>query len=179
MIGWILENIAKARANKASELSRRERHIEERTASLERLDSRISTVRAEVEELSQEKALGFPWLATAYAEYFRLLDDQLADLLEQKKHPAMKAADALRATAAEKAALRRENKILRELHRYYEGLFPGLSISRARNLMNLFGKRLGKLAEITSDMSGTSMNVKDSTSSIMGSPMAMKISDVI
>jgi hypothetical protein len=125
-IGWILENIAKARTNKASKLSRRELQIEERTASLERLDARISTVRAEVEKLSKEKALGFPWLATAYAEYFRLLDQQLADMLERKKHPAMKAADALRGAATEKAALRRENKILRELHRYYEALFPWL-----------------------------------------------------
>jgi hypothetical protein len=39
----------------------------------------------------------------------------------------MRAAEEIRTTSSEKASLRSENKILRELHRYYENLFVRLT----------------------------------------------------
>ena len=73
-----------------------------------------------------EKALGFPWLAVAYSEYLKLYDLKLSKALESKERPAKRAAEYIRVVAREKADLRRENRVLRELHRYYENLFPWL-----------------------------------------------------
>lgn len=124
--GWIIENLRKGWEHRAWILSRRERQLADREATIEKQTALLTQARADVEQLSREKALGFPWLATAYSDYLQLLDNRIADVLEQKKHPAIRSADALRTIAAEKAALRKENKILRELHRYYEALFPWL-----------------------------------------------------
>ena len=90
-----------------------------------------------LERISKEKALGFPWLATAYSDYLKLFDLKLANELENKKHPAMRAAEEIRAMSSEKASLRRENKILRELHRYYENLFPWLIDFKGEDLDEL------------------------------------------
>ena len=90
-----------------------------------------------LETMSRQKATGFPWLATAYSEYKKLYDLKLADQLEQKERPAKRAAEHLRAMAAEKAALRRENRILRESYRYYESLFPWLIDFKGEDLDEL------------------------------------------
>jgi hypothetical protein len=90
-----------------------------------------------MEVISREKALGFPWLATAYSEYQKLYDLKLADHLENKRFPAKRAAEHVRAMAAEKAALRRENRILRESYRYYENIFPWLIDFKGEDLDEL------------------------------------------
>jgi hypothetical protein len=104
---------------KEEELAKREREVA-RQADL------IEEARTALDTLSREKSLGFPWLASAYAKHFELLDLKLANELTSKKHPALRAADEVRRIAQEKAMLRRENKVLRELHSYYENLFPWL-----------------------------------------------------
>lgn len=93
--------------------------------------------RLALEKIGKEKALGFPWIATAISDYLKLYDLKLAKVLENKKHPARRAAEELREAAGEKAALRRENKILRELHRYYENLFPWLIDFKGEDLDEL------------------------------------------
>jgi len=106
------------------------KEIEHRDAALKTERQRFESVKTEsaiaLDRISKEKALGFPWVANACSEYRKLYDLKLADELESKDHPARRAAEEIRAMAAEKADLRRENKILRELHRYYESLFPWL-----------------------------------------------------
>jgi hypothetical protein len=118
-----------------------ERDILEREATLRREREHFDEMKTEsgiaLERISKEKALGFPWLATAYSDYLKLYDLKIASVLENKKHPARRAAEEIRATAAEKAALRRENKILRELHRYYESLFPWLIEFKGEDLDEL------------------------------------------
>lgn len=115
--------------------------IEQREVALKSEQERFEAVKAEsaiaLERISKEKALGFPWLATACSEYRKLYDLKLANELENKDHPARRAAEEIRAMAAEKAELRRENKILRELHRYYESLFPWLIEFKGEDLDEL------------------------------------------
>jgi len=124
--------------NRIEELAK---DIEEREKVLTRHREHFETIRAEstvaLERLSKEKSLGFPWLAIAYSEYHKLYDLKLADELENKKIPAPCAAEAIRAMASEKAELRRENKVLRELHRYYENLFPWLIDFKGEDLDEL------------------------------------------
>ncbi len=118
------------------ELAERER-VNQLAADTAAQDAKLTQERARFEELkaeaanametiSQEKALGFPWLANAYSAYRELYELRLAHHLEWKEIPAVRAAEHIRAMAAEKAALRRENWILRETFRYYESLFPWL-----------------------------------------------------
>jgi hypothetical protein len=108
---------------------------------LTRERARFEELKAEaasaMETMSREKALGFPWLATAYSEYRKLYDLKLADQLEQQDRPAIRAAEHVRAMAAEKASLRRENRILRESYRYYETLFPWLIDFKGEDLDEL------------------------------------------
>lgn len=148
LIDWIINRAATVRENRMAVLRKKDMELQQHSMQLQRETERLALDRASferyrtetektierdkiehreaIETLAKEKALGFPWLATAYSEYFELIDDRLARKLENKKHPAKRSADSVRAIAREKAALRRENKILRDLHRYYENLFPWL-----------------------------------------------------
>jgi hypothetical protein len=114
---------------------------EQRAIALKNDRARFEAAKTEakdaIEKISKEKSLGFPWLANAYSEYLKLHDLRLANDLESKDHPARRAAEEIRVMAAEKAALRRENKILRELHRYYENLFPWLIDFKGEDLDDL------------------------------------------
>lgn len=83
-----------------------------------------------------------PWtgvqkIAVVPSEYFHLIDEELAAQLENKKHQEKRSADVIRGIAREKAALRRENKILRELHRYYEYQIPWLIDLKGEDLDDL------------------------------------------
>jgi hypothetical protein len=137
LLGWIINRAATVRENRAAKLRKREGELRELGSQLQQQAEDLASEKAAFERyridakhgidtLAKEKALGFPWLATAYSEYFHLLDRTLAKELEVKKQPAKRSADVIRTIAREKAALRRENKILRDLHRYYEYLFPWL-----------------------------------------------------
>jgi len=95
-------------------------------------------------EMSKEKSLGFPWLAKAYADYFELRDNKIADFLKRKSQPAVVASDALKEIAFEKKAAIRENKITRYLLEYYENLFPWLIDFRGEDLDDLVRQILDK-----------------------------------
>ena len=116
----------------------REAQLTQERARFEQLKVEAATA---LETISREKSLGFPWLATAYSEYQKLYELKLADQLEAKKPPAKRAAEDVRAMAAEKASLRRENRILRELFRYYESLFPWLIDFKGEDLDDLISQR--------------------------------------
>jgi hypothetical protein len=124
----------------------REAQLTQERARFEQLKVEAATA---LETISREKSLGFPWLATAYSEYQKLYELKLADQLEAKKPPAKRAAEDVRAMAAEKASLRRENRILRELFRYYESLFPWLIDFKGEDLDDLI--RQAQKEGITND----------------------------
>jgi len=126
LCGWIVNRVAVIREHKASTLAKREAELAEKNRDLKEEEVQLQYERFAVETLSKEKALGFPWLANAYSDFYKLIELEAATELETKKHPAKRAAERVKTIAAEKAGLRRENRILRELHRYYESLFPWL-----------------------------------------------------
>ena len=80
----------------------------------------------DIEKIAKQKSMGFPWLADAYAEYFSLKDLQKEKYLENKKHPALTAAETVREIKNEKKELLKTNKIVTYKIRYYEKLFPWL-----------------------------------------------------
>lgn len=88
----------------------------------------------EIERLSKEKSVGFPWLATAYAEYFALNDLKLAQTLETKKNPAPRAADEVRAIRLQRRQAEKDARLHRYIVEYYESLFPWLSELRDPNV---------------------------------------------
>ncbi|HEY9142302.1 MAG TPA: restriction endonuclease [Bryobacteraceae bacterium] len=118
-----VEQLATDTRMRAAQLADRESQLARERARFENLKAEAATAMGTI---SREKALGFPWLANAYSEYMKLYDLRIAEELENRRVPARRAAEQIRATAAEKAALRRENRILREWCRYYEDLFPWL-----------------------------------------------------
>jgi hypothetical protein len=140
---WVIDRIMKIPidVNEKKRVEYLSKEIEQREAGLKKEREHFEEIKAEsavaLARISKEKALGFPWLAAAYSEYHKLYDLKLANELENKKPPARRAAEEIRAMAVEKAALRRENKILRELHRYYENLFPWLIDFKGEDLDDL------------------------------------------
>ncbi len=76
--------------------------------------------------LSKQKAVGFPWLANAYAEFYYLKELELADELELKDRPAPVAAERVRESAKRRREAEREARVCRYLVEYYESLFPWL-----------------------------------------------------
>ena len=77
--------------------------------------------------LAKEKAVGFPWLAKAYDEYFELSDIQSELNLITKKHPAIKEAERYKHAAAAKRKALAENRVRKYQIAYYEYLFPWLT----------------------------------------------------
>lgn len=133
------ENALKFKIERSEmDLQNKKEQFEEK---IKRENKRFEEIKAEsvvaLDKISKEKALGFPWLATALSDYRKLYELKLANALENKSHPAQRAADEIRAMAVEKTFLRRENKILRELHRYYEYLFPWLIEFKGEDLDEL------------------------------------------
>ncbi len=77
-------------------------------------------------QMAKERQIGFPWLAKAYDEFFRLEEEEITNFLRNKKHPAISAAE----TVKEQSRLRRqaeyEKKIGQYLVEYYETIAPFL-----------------------------------------------------
>jgi hypothetical protein len=107
--------------------SKVERDREEWKIKVEKWNEKIKTDKEEVEKISKQKSMGFPWLAEAYADYFALKDGELEKYLRYKKHPAYTAAENVRQIKQEKRQLLKENKIVSYKINYFEKLFPWLS----------------------------------------------------
>lgn len=78
-------------------------------------------------KLYEEKSKGFPWFAEVVGEFYKLLDFEVADYLENKSHPAIKRAENIRGIAIENSHLRKKLKIAENFVKYYESLFPWIS----------------------------------------------------
>lgn len=78
-------------------------------------------------KIFDEKSIGFPWLASAIAEYYKFFDEEIANYLDNKSHPAHKKAYTVREVATDNASLRKQLKIARNFVEYYETLFPWIT----------------------------------------------------
>jgi hypothetical protein len=108
---WISAVIAKARF-----LKRREAELQERAKA----------DREAIARLAEEKCQGFPWLAEAYADYFHLQATKEADLMQAKRHPAVRSAERLRDIARERRNVERKLRIAQGVIEYYQDMFPFL-----------------------------------------------------
>ncbi|MCK9365053.1 MAG: restriction endonuclease [Syntrophales bacterium] len=101
---------------------------EQRRKESEEWEKHVYEVKNDLERIAKEKVIGFPWLAEAYADYFKLMDMRLADYLDEKVHPAPSTAAQIRKEIALK---RREAERLFRIYKYqlgyYESLFPWLA----------------------------------------------------
>lgn len=90
-----------------------------------------------LQQIINEKSIGFPWLAEAIAEFHRYQDIEIAKYLEEKKHPAYKKADLVRDLSQQNKILRKQLKIAQNFVQYYESLFPWLTDYIDENLGDL------------------------------------------
>lgn len=90
-------------------------------------NEKVQKDKEEIQKIANQKSMGFPWLANAYAEYFSLKDLKKEEYLKNKKHPAYTAAETVREIKNEKKILLRQNKIIKYKINYFEKLFPWLS----------------------------------------------------
>ena len=90
-------------------------------------NEKVQKDKEEIQKIANQKSMGFPWLAEAYADYFALSDGKLEKYLKYKKHPAYTAAENVKIIKNEKRELVKENKIVRYKINYFEKLFPWLS----------------------------------------------------
>jgi hypothetical protein len=90
--------------------------------SFKRLDEKEKGVI----QLAKERQIGFPWLAQAYEEYFKLQDENIIDFLKYKKHPAVSASLIVKEQSKLRREAERERKIAQYLVEYYENIAPFL-----------------------------------------------------
>lgn len=98
-----------ARLREETEAWRRE--VEKATLAWKHeVEAQVSIEEATARTLIEDKVAGFQFVGMAWGDYQRALAAQQAEALEAKPHPAMKAADAVRAKGRELAeAIRRAN----------------------------------------------------------------------
>ena len=122
------------------DLARRARMYSELKPRLDKLvveESRLQTAQtawlqhkqqaeAALDRLVQEKTLGFPWLASAWADYIALQESKQANRLESKRRPAPSAAQLVRASSAKRREAEKAWRVLKYQLAYYEALFPWL-----------------------------------------------------
>lgn len=100
--------------------------LNQRSDEQDKRDSALDKKQETIFLLAKEKAVGFPWLANAYADFFHLEDLQIASKLEKKKHPAPKAADEVRKAGNRRRDAEKKSRLLEYQIKYYETLFPWL-----------------------------------------------------
>lgn len=88
--------------------------------------NRLERQEKSVNQLAQERQIGFPWLAKAYEEFFKLQDRNIVDLLQYKKHSAVSAAMVVKEQSRLRREAQKEAKISQYLVRYYENIAPFL-----------------------------------------------------
>lgn len=112
-------------------LTRNEKSNFESSAKQERskLDENITfwkKLKEGVVQMAKERQIGFPWLAKAYDELFQLKEKILTDFLENKKYPAMTAAQIVKKQSELRRKAEADKKIAQYLIEYYESIAPFL-----------------------------------------------------
>lgn len=113
-------------AGKYEELKPKLDILDQREHALNTRASYLDKREKDILALSKQKAVGFPWLAEAYAEYFYLEEMKLAHALETKSRPAYSAAEKVREAGKRRRDAERIARIFKYQIAYYESLFPWL-----------------------------------------------------
>src|SRR3989344_4322071 len=94
--------------------------------SLDEKNTVVEKLQKGVMQMAKERQIGFPWLAKAYDELFQLQENEVANFLNTKKHPAAGAAEAVKEQSRLRRQAEREKKIAQYLVEYYENIAPFL-----------------------------------------------------
>lgn len=113
------------------ELIDKEKEDFNKTSRQERksIDDKISynlTLEEGVKKMARERQIGFPWLANAYDELFKLKDKEAYSFLKNKNHPAFSSAEFLKEQSSLRRKAEKEARILRYIIDYYESVAPFL-----------------------------------------------------
>lgn len=96
---------------------------------LEKLEKRkrdIKVSESVVRQMAKERQIGFPVLAKAYEDFFKLQDRELVRFLTGKNTPAIRAGEVLAEYARIRQNAVKENKTLKYIIEYYESVAPFL-----------------------------------------------------
>ncbi|MBE2283576.1 MAG: restriction endonuclease [Prosthecobacter sp.] len=124
-LGWLLARLEEAKRYRERK-ARLDRVEEDERKNAQEVE-RLCQVANDVQLLAKQKSTGFPWLADAYADYFKLQELKIAEDLERKARPARKAAEEVRAASQRRRQAEREARVLRYQLLMFEKLFPWLS----------------------------------------------------
>ncbi len=109
------------------EAKRNKEQLEAERRRIKNQEDVLARRRDEFEKIMEQKTIGFPWLAGKLAEIHTARLELAAEILETKRNPSIKGAEAVRKAAAEKRQALKETNTYRFQLEYYETLFPWLS----------------------------------------------------
>jgi hypothetical protein len=124
------------RAIEEKEIQLNEKEIQLKN-EITRQESLLVDKEKALKKIFMEKSQGFPWLSEAIAEYYKFIDFEVAEYLENKSHPAYKRAEAVRAIGMNNSLLRKQLKVAQNFVNYYETLFPWITEYVGENLDEL------------------------------------------
>lgn len=78
-------------------------------------------------QMAKERQVGFPWLANAYDDFFKLQDKNLIDFLKYKKQPAIKAGEVVSEYSKIKRKAEKEARVYKKIIEFYESVYPSLT----------------------------------------------------
>lgn len=114
------------RLNRLSDLKKREADSREAQRNADNELQKTLEEREGIRRIALEKSKGFPWLSEAFADYLKLRDDEVAEYLIYKPHPARKASEHVREISLRRRRAEKLHRVLKYKLRYYENLFPWL-----------------------------------------------------
>jgi len=87
---------------------------------------RLEAQEKGINQLTKERQIGFPWLAKAYEEFFKLQDRSIIDFLQYKKHSAVSASLIVKEQSRLRREAQKDKKVAEYLVAYYENIAPFL-----------------------------------------------------
>lgn len=80
-----------------------------------------------LDKVFSQRKIQFPWLVSAIADLHALEAERDAQILETKKHAAVKSAGVVREHGAKRREAERQSRLMRYRVQYYEKLFPWIA----------------------------------------------------
>ncbi|WP_347288614.1 restriction endonuclease [Bilophila wadsworthia] len=126
-VNLLLEEKKKELEREKAYIFAREEDTEKKRIALKKEFEEFEKTKQIQEKLFKEKTQGFPWIAQYYASFIKELGDIVSIQLEQKKNPALVAAEKVKEFSRRTAIAEKQNKIYKGIIKYYEYLFPWLA----------------------------------------------------
>ncbi len=133
----LIEDFEKAREN-----------FDQQFVELQRQNEIVINNEKIIKQLAKERQIGFPALAKAYKDFFKLQDRKLIEFLTHKDRPAIRASELLSEYAKLKRKAEKENKILKYIIEYYESIAPFL-VDLKEEVMDITEEDREMMAEYT------------------------------